>query len=215
MKNLNKKTLLAASVASLISVNTFALDDNATLIVTFDHPQSIAIGDGSTSVSSATVSSDTGGVTATTWKVTSNNAVTIQFTGSSFDTSGAGITTPILAKQEVDAKDALISGAYDQLTTKYGVQLQGHSSVENAANTEAWGGGSAPTGTPATLVSNLTSDASVTKTFGAVMPSDAGEFTYTLYTAGTGDASATQSGDYKATVVTVITADEKDGVSGN
>jgi hypothetical protein len=47
------------------------------------------------------------------------------------------------------------------------------------------------------------------------MPSDAGEFTYTLYTAGTGDSSSTQSGDYKATVVTVITADEKDGVSGN
>jgi hypothetical protein len=210
MKNLNTKTLLAASVATLISVNTFALEDDATLTVTFDHPQSIAIGDGDTT-SSATVSSNTGGVTATTWKVTSNNAVTIQFTGTSFDTSGDSITTPILAKQEVDAKDQLISGAYDQLTTKYGVKLQGHSSVENAANTESWGGGAAPTGAPSTLVSNLTSDASVTNTFGAVMPSDAGEFTYTLYTAGTGDASATQSGDYKATVVTVITADEKDG----
>jgi len=212
MKNLNKKTLLAASVASLISVNTFALDDDATLTVTFDHPQSIAIGDGETNVSSATVSSDTGGVTATTWKVTSNNAVTIQFTGSSYDTAGVVITTPILAKQEVNAKDAFITGAYDQLTTKYGVQLQGQSSVENTANAVVWGGGSSPTGTPSTLVSNLTSDASVTKTFGAVMPSDAGEFTYTLYTAGTGDSSATQSGDYQATVVTVITADEKDGI---
>jgi len=212
MKNLNTKTLLAASVATLISVNTFAvLDDNATLTVTFDHPQSIAIGDGDTTVSSATVSSDTGGVTATTWKVTSNNAVTIQFTGASFDTAGLPITTPILAKQEVDAKDALITNAYDQLTTKYGVQLQGQSSVENAENAVAWGGGAAPTGTPTSLVSNLTSSTSVTKTFGAVMPSDSGEFTYTLYTAGTGDASATQSGDYKATVVTVITADEKTG----
>ena len=212
MKNLNTKTLLAASVASLISVNTFALNDDATLTVTFDHPQSIAIGDGETNVSSATVSSDTGGVTATTWKVTSNNAVTIQFTGSSYDTAGVVITTPILAKQEVNAKDTFITGAYDQLTTKYGVQLQGQSSVENTANAVVWGGGSTPTGTPATLVSNLTSDASVTKTFGAVMPSDAGEFTYTLYTAGTGDTSATQSGDYQATVVTVITADEKDGI---
>jgi len=212
MKNLNTKTLLAASVASLISVNTFALNDDATLTVTFDHPQSIAIGDGETNVSSATVSSDTGGVTATTWKVTSNNAVTIQFTGTSYDTAGVVITTPILAKQEVNAKDTFITGAYDQLTTKYGVQLQGQSSVENTANAIVWGGGSTPTGTPATLVSNLTSDASVTKTFGAVMPSDAGEFTYTLYTAGTGDTSATQSGDYQATVVTVITADEKDGI---
>jgi len=212
MKNLNTKTLLAASVASLISVNTFALNDDATLTVTFDHPQSIAIGDGETNVSSATVSSDTGGVTATTWKVTSNNAVTIQFTGTSYDTAGVVITTPILAKQEVNAKDTFITGAYDQLTTKYGVQLQGQSSVENTANAVVWGGGSTPTGTPATLVSNLTSDASVTKTFGAVMPSDAGEFTYTLYTAGTGDTSATQSGDYQATVVTVITADEKDGI---
>ncbi len=212
MKNLNTKTLLAASVATLISINTFAVDGDTekTLTVTFDHPQSIAIGDGDTTVSTATVSSATGGTTSTTWKVTSNNAVTIQFTGSSYDIAGNAISTPILAKQEVNAKDAFIESQYDQLTTKYGVTLAGHSSV--ATDTAEWGGGASPEGAPATLVSNDTSTVSVTNTFGAVMPSDAGEFTYTLYTAGTGDTSATQSGDYQATVVTVITADEKDGI---
>jgi hypothetical protein len=212
MKNLNTKTLLAASVASLISINTFAVDADTqkTLTVTFDHPQSIAIGDGETNVSTATVSSATGGTTATTWKVTSNNAVTIQFTGSSYDIAGNDIATPILAKQEVNASDEFITSQYDQLTTKYGVQLNGHSSV--ATDTSAWGGGAVPTGLPTTLVSNELSEASVTNVFGAVMPSDEGIFTYTLYTAGTGDTSATQSGDYQATVVTVITADEKDGI---
>ncbi|MCS5588588.1 MAG: hypothetical protein NZ824_01325 [Candidatus Thioglobus sp.] len=212
MKNLNTKTLLAASIASLISVNTFAIDGDTekALTVTFDHPQSIAIADGTTSAQSNATSSNTGDITSTTWKVTSNNAVTVAFTGSSHDTSGTAIVVPILAKQEVNAKDGLISGAYDQLTTAYGVKIQGHSSVENATDTIEWGGGAAPTGLPTTLVNNADA-AGVTKTFGAIMPSDIGEFTYTLYTEGKGDAATTQSGDYQAVVVTTITADEKDG----
>ena len=57
---------------------------------------------------------------------------------------------------------------------------------------------------------------SVTTTlnFGAIMTSDSGSFTLTLSTKGSGDVSATQSGDYTATVTTTVTAAEKDGSLG-
>jgi len=222
MKNLNTKNLLAASIASLISVNTFAVPDDVdkTLTVTFTHPQSVAIND-ATSTSTATAAANSGGTgTQTSWKVTSNNAVKIKFTGSSYDTGGTDITTPVLAKQEVDAKNAFIGSAYDQLTTEYGVVITDSSSTQN--DTTTWGGGATPkgqsgtdanaygVGTPGNLVS-ATGANGPTTTFGAIMPQDDGTFTYTLYTKGTGDTSTTQSGNYSAIITTTITAEEKTG----
>lgn len=220
MKNLNTKNLLAASIASLISVNTFATvpaDVDQALTVTFTHPQSVAI-DTATG-SSATASANTGAATATTWAVQSNNAVKVKFSGTSYNTSGGSTTTPILAKQEVNAKNEKISGAYDQLTTEFGVVLTGTSSTEK--DTTTWGGGANPTGesqpdgvgTPTNLI-NSTGVVGPTESFGAVMPADDGTFTYTLYTKGTGDTSSTQSGAYEAVITTTITAEEKDGSAG-
>jgi hypothetical protein len=225
MKNLNTKTLLAASVAALISVNTFAVDDvNATLTVTFAHPQSVAINDASTTTSTTTASADSGGTgTATTWKVTSNNAVKIKFSGASYNTTGGTLTVPILAKQEVNASDKFVAGAYDQLTTEFGIVVTDSSSTQNGVT--SWGGGATPkgasgadttaygVGTPTNLVS-ATGTNGPTTTFGAIMPKDDGTFTYTLYTKGTGDTSTTQSGSYTATITTTITAEEKDGSAG-
>lgn len=214
MKKINtKNTLLAASIAVLFNANSFAASDQSKVLeVTFSHPQSIAIND-ATTTSTASASANTGGSgTQTSWKVTSNNAVKIKFTGASKDTSGGDITTPVLAKQEVDAKNSFITGQYDQLTTEYGVVVSGSSSTEK--DTVSWGGGSTPAaankGTPGNLVSSGGQDGP-TETFGAIMPDDNGEFTYTLYTKGTGDSSSTQSGNYKATITTTITAEEKLG----
>ncbi|MCS5588399.1 MAG: hypothetical protein NZ824_00355 [Candidatus Thioglobus sp.] len=219
MKNLNTKNLLAASVASLITVNTFATpaDVDKALTVTFTHPQSVAIE--TAAGSDATASANTGAATATTWKVNSNNAVKVKFTGTSYNTSGGSTSTPILAKQEVNAKNKKISGAYDQLTTEFGVVLTGTSSTEK--DTVSWGGGANPTGeststgvgTPTNLI-NTAGNVGPTETFGAVMPADDGTFTYTLYTKGTGDTSSTQSGAYSAVITTTITAQEKDGSAG-
>ena len=217
MKNLNTKTLLAASIASLITANTFATvpaDVDKSLTVTFTHPQSVSI-DTATG-SSTTASANTGVATATTWAVTSNNAVKVKFTGTSYNTSGGSTTTPILAKQEVNASNERISGQYDQLTTEFGVVLTGTSSTEKTVTT--WGGGANPTGSTATdgvgTPLNLINDSGAngpTESFGAVMPADDGTFTYTLYTKGTGDTSSTQSGAYTAVITTTITAVEKDG----
>ena len=220
MKNLNTKTLLAASIATLINVNAFAVDDvSSVLTVTFDHPQSVAIGD-ATNVSTATVSADTGGSAAVTqWEVTSNNAVTLAFTGTSFDNSGNEILTPILAKQEVDATDHLVTNQYDQLTTEYGVTLLNTGSTQNGLTEWASGASTAGEltengkGTPANLVSSSSANGP-TQTFGAIMPTDEGTFTYSLYTKGTGDLSTTQSGNYTATITTTVTANELLGAAG-
>jgi len=220
MKNLNSKTLLAASIATLINVNAFAVENvSSVLVVTFDHPQSVAIND-ATDTSTATVSADTGGSAATTtWKVTSNNAVKLQFSGTSYTTSGTPINTPILAKQEVNASDQLVTGQYDQLTTEFGVILTDTGSTEKGVT--SWAGGASTTGeltdlgvgTPSNLVS-ATAVGGPTKTFGAIMPKDDGTFTYSLYTKGTGDSSTTQSGNYTATITTTITAEELTGAQG-
>jgi hypothetical protein len=220
MKHLNTKTLLAASVAALISVNSTAEEVNKQLTVTFVHPQSVAIDD-ATATSTATAQADSGGTgTATTWKVTSNNAVKVKFTGTSFTEGGTGMDTPILAKQEVNASNIYITGAYDQLLTEYGVVITNSSSTENSTTT--WGGGATPkgasgtdaaaygVGTPTNLVS-VDSINGPTRTFGAIMGQDDGTFSYTLYTKGTGDQSSTQSGSYTAIITTTITAEEKTG----
>jgi len=221
MKNLNSKTLLAASIATLINVNAFAVDPvSSVLVVTFDHPQSVAIND-ATDTSTATVTADTGGSAATTtWKVTSNNAVKLQFTGTSYTTSGTVINTPILAKQEVNASDQLVTGQYDQLTTEFGVILTDTGSTEKGVT--SWAGGASTTGELTTAgvgtPSNLVSASAVggpTQTFGAIMPKDDGTFTYSLYTKGTGDSSTTQSGNYTATITTTITAEELTGAAGS
>ena len=208
MKNLNTKTLLATSVAALLSFNALAATPvDKTLTVTFDHPQSVAIGDGT-----ATATTATGNNVSTTWEVTSNNAVVISFTGASKATDGKPITTPVLAKQEVDAKDTFITNQWDQLTTTYGVAISDLGKTGSTQNDKVeWGGAGTPTGTPDSLVAGAATAGGLTKTLGAIMPKDNGKFKYTLYTKGTGDTSTTQSGDYTATVTTTVTAQEMDG----
>jgi|JYMV01.1.fsa_nt_gi hypothetical protein len=213
MKNLTTKKLLAASAATLIGFNTFAVDDVPnTTVVTFNHPQSISISDPADAA--ITASADT---SSTVWTINSNNAVKVVFSGKSYDVDGTAILVPILAKQESDAKDLLIAKQYDQLVTLYGLEISGHHSVENGTNSIWQGGSSAPAGTPTNLVGGAETSAtnSATNHFGAIMPSDTGTFTLKLSTLGTGDVSATQSGDYTATVTTTIIADEQTGAASN
>jgi hypothetical protein len=202
MKNLNTKTLLAASVATLITVNTFAADADS-VTVTFDHPQSIAI-----SNATNTLNASSGTVTTTTWEVTSNNAVELGFTGSSVDAAGAPVAQPIFTKQEVDARGANLT-TYDHLTTTYGIEISGASSIETGDDKTVWGTSSTATGTPSDLVAAGTTATSATAMFKAIMPSDTGTFNVILSSKGVGDTSSTQSGNYTAVVTTTLTASEK------
>jgi hypothetical protein len=202
MKNLNTKTLLAASVATLISVNTFAVDEDS-VTVTFDHPQSIAI-----SNATNTLNASSGTVTTTTWEVTSNNAVELGFTGSSLDADGGPVDQPIFTKREVDARGAELT-TYDHLVTTYGIEITGSSSIETGDANTTWGSSGTATGTPSDLVATGTTSTSATAKFKAIMPSDTGTFNVILSSKGVGDTSATQSGNYEAIVTTTLTASEK------
>jgi hypothetical protein len=202
MKNLNTKTLLAASVATLISVNTFAVDlDSVT--VTFDHPQSIAI-----SNATNTLNATSGTVTTTTWEVTSNNAVELGFSGTSKNETGGTVAQPIFAKQEVDARGAELT-TYDHLVTTYGIQITNAGSIETGDDKTTWGTASTATGTPSDLVAAKSTTTSATAMFKAIMPNDTGKFNVILSSKGVGDTSATQSGNYEAIVTTTLTAAEK------
>ena len=202
MKNLNTKTLLAASVATLISVNTFAVDVDS-VTVTFDHPQSIAI-----SNATNTLNASSGTVTTTTWEVTSNNAVELGFSGSSVDAAGAPVAQPIFTKREVDARGAELT-TYDHLVTTYGIEITGSSSIETGDANTKWGSSDTATGTPSDLVAAKTTTTSATAMFKAIMPSDTGTFKVVLSSKGVGDTSSTQSGNYTAIVTTTLTASEK------
>jgi hypothetical protein len=202
MKNLNTKTLLAASVASLITVNTFAVDVDS-VTVTFDHPQSIAI-----SNATNTVNATSGTVTTTTWEITSNNAVELGFTGSSLDADGNNLDQPIFTKREVDASGTELA-TYDHLVTTYGIEITGSSSIETGNDNTIWGSSETATGTPSDLVATGTTSTSATAAFKAIMPSDTGTFNVILSSKGVGDSSSTQSGNYEAIVTTTLTASEK------
>ena len=202
MKHLNKKTLLAASVASLITVNTFAVDVDS-VTVTFDHPQSIAI-----SNATNTLNAESGTVTVTTWEVTSNNAVELGFSGSSVDAAGAPVPQPIFTKQEVDARGTALT-TYAHLVTTFGIEITGSSSIETGDANTKWGSSNTATGTPSDLVAAGTTSTSATAAFKAIMPSDTGTFNVILSSKGVGDTSSTQSGNYEAIVTTTLTASEK------
>jgi len=203
MKNLNTKTLLAASIASLITVNASSATLTDATIMKFDHPQSIAISD-----ATDTLNGNTTSVAQTTWTVTSNNAVELLFTGSSKDATGGNVDEPIFHKQEVDARGAPLS-TYDHLTTSFGVVISGAQSIETNDGNTTWGSGATAASTPANLVGTADSADTARHYYKAIMPNDAGTFTLDLYAKGTGNASSTQSGDYTATVTTTLVASEK------
>jgi hypothetical protein len=202
MKNLNTKTLLAASVATLISVNTFAVEADS-VTVTFDHPQSIAI-----SNATNTLNASSGDVTTTTWRITSNNAVELGFSGTSKSATGDTVNQPIFTKQEVDARGGVLT-TYDHLVTTYGIEITGSSSIETGDANTKWGSSETATGTPSDLVAAKETGTSATAMFKAIMPSDTGEFDVILSSKGVGDTSSTQSGNYTAIVTTTLTASEK------
>ncbi|SFV83589.1 hypothetical protein MNB_SUP05-7-537 [hydrothermal vent metagenome] len=74
---------------------------------------------------------------------------------------------------------------------------------------KTWKDGAIPTATPSQLVLATAATGSPASHYGAIMPSDAGKFTMTLYSKGEGNADSTQSGIYSTTLTAVITADEK------
>ena len=205
MKNNIKLSLLTAAAVTAITLsssNVFS-EETDSVVISFDHPQSISV-----SAPNNTVETASGGLIQTVWTITSNNAVGIAFSGKSASlTSAGGYNYPVFYKAEVDATGAVIPGRFDHLATTYGVEIAGYDSFAGSSN--AWKSGATPTGTPIDLVTARETLNSPGKHFEAIMPSDDGLFDLKLFSQGIGDASTTQSGDYQITVTATITAEEQ------
>ncbi len=197
-------------MALIASQLSYALTQEDSVVISFDHPQSISV---STSFNSS--DNSTYDIGETQWTVTSNNAVKVNFTGTSKDDDGTTYNAPRFHKQEVDASGVLITNRYDHLDTKFGLVISGADSIANEESRtnqdsiRTWKSGSNPSATPNQLIAGLTDTESPNTYWGSIMPNDDGEFTMTLHSKGSGDRSTTQSGIYSTELTAVITADEK------
>ena len=194
----------------LSSTSVFGIVQDA-VVIEFKHPQTIAV-----DMPQNTLGSASGSVAATIWTITSNNAVGINFTGNSptADSGTTRLTYPVFSKQEVDASGTEITDRYDHLVTTYGIFIDGTDSIANEstrgdAAIKTYQGGIVPTASPTQLVEATTIAGSPFSHYGAIMPSDAGQFQMTLYSKGIGNQDTTQSGVYSTTVTAVITAEEQ------
>ena len=226
MKNTNKNYLLTAAIsAALLNSTSVLAAETDSVVIGTDHPQTISV-----SAPASTFEQASGTVSNTAWTITSNNAVGLNFTGTSPSATVAGAQDyPQFYKREVDADGNLLTGEYDHLTTLFGAVLSGVQSIANQTTESGgtpttaeltWEGGTTPTGEPNELVAAL--DAAVDgvdgpdKKFGSVMPRDSdGTFTITLTSKGTGDVATTQSGDYKISVTLTVTGEEKGDVDAS
>jgi len=149
----------------------------------------------------------------TTWVVKSNNAVTIDFSGTSPE-DDVITNIPRFYKQKVNAKNQLITNQYDYLDTKFGAMLVNIDSIEkgsisltqSAIKYSTWGGGLSPN-TSSELLIDKTNALSPNGYWGAIMPSDTNDCILTLYSKGTGDVTS-QSGIYTLYLILNVTARE-------
>ena len=239
MKNLNIASAIALTTSVLFSGSVLAelgavdelgtitnvdIDENDIVILGFNHPQSLAV-----SSPNNVTERESNGIINRTWHVVSNNAVTIEMTGSHKDAGGVIVETPTFFKQEVKADGTLLADRYDHLVTTFGATISGYNDITGTAK---YGSGSVAddqavgtslqtdgtlatttdyasvlTGKPADLVG--TGGTTLNGTFGTIMPSDDGRFKMTLSAKGIGDVATTQSGDYQVTVVAQFMANEQ------
>ena len=184
---------------------SFAVGLDEVMVLAADHAQSITI---EPPINYDSLSSDDSLMRNTVWTIKSNNAVTIDFSGSSPEGSEA-TNIPRFYKQKVDAKDRLIYEKYDYLDTRFGANLDNIDSTERGSTSfgrSTWGGGDSPN-TSSELLIDKTNSLSPNGYWGAIMPSDANDFSLTLYSKGTGNVS-TQSGIYTLYLSLHVTAEE-------
>ena len=200
MASVKLQKLFLAGLISVISSASFADVEQVTL--NSQHLQTLVVelasSDDDLSVTNTVVR-------ATTWKITSNNAITIDFSGASPEDNEI-VEIPRFYKQEVDAKNNYITGQYDYLETLFGIKIDNIDSTATM-NGNIWGGGSSALNTPELLTEKL-NYLSPHGHWGSIMPSDQGDFSLTLYSKGSVVDSA-QSGRYTMNVTLIVSANEQ------
>ena len=200
MASVKLQKLFLAGLISVISSASFADVEQVTL--NSQHLQTLVV---ELASSDDDLSMTNTVVRATTWKITSNNAITIDFSGASPEDNEI-VEIPRFYKQEVDAKNNYITGQYDYLETLFGIKIDNIDSTATM-NGNIWGGGSSALNTPELLTEKL-NDLSPHGHWGSIMPSDQGDFSLTLYSKGSVVDSA-QSGRYTMNVTLIVSANEQ------
>ena len=203
MASVKLQKLFLAGLISVISSASFADVEQVTL--NSQHLQTLVV---ELASSDDDLSMTNTVVRATTWKITSNNAITIDFSGASPEDNEI-VEIPRFYKQEVDAKNNYITGQYDYLETLFGIKID---NIDSTARTpfiadNTWEGGSSALGSPELLTDKL-HYLSPHGHWGSIMPSDQGDFSLTLYSKGSVVDSA-QSGRYTMNVTLIVSANEQ------
>ncbi len=194
--------LLLAGLISVTSSGSFA--DSEQITLNSQHLQTLTVELASSDNDLSMINTI---LKTTTWKIRSNNAITIDFSGVSPEESEREISEiPRFYKQDVDAKDNYIVGQYDYLDTKFGIKIANFDSTATMRG-DIWGGGSLPSGSPE-LLTEQSNNLSPNGYWGPIMPSDTGDFNLTLYSKGSVVDSA-QSGRYTMNVTLHVAANEQ------
>ncbi|MCS5551195.1 MAG: hypothetical protein NZ811_06725 [Gammaproteobacteria bacterium] len=224
---MKSRYLLLASSIAIINFSSFAAVNEIDFETT--HPQILSL----STPENNDVTLPNGIIRTTKWRVNSNNAVEVSFSGvSPFEDLITSQNLPIFYKQEVDARGNLVAGEYDYLTTNFGVMISDYDSTGKSSNyifnndlglISLWGGGelsfsdqnedgvidgafvSGFSGTPL----NLVNDSTPNQMWGVIMPNDEGHFFLSLHSKGSVESIGTQSGRYSMTVFLNISANEQ------
>ena len=184
---------------------SFAVGLDEVMVLAAEHSQTITI---ETPINYDSLLSDDSLIRNTVWTIKSNNAVTIDFSGTSPE--GDEVTNiPRFYKQKVNAKNQFITEKYDYLDTKFGATLTNIDSTERGSTSfgqSTWGEGDRPNASSELLI-DKTNSLSPNGYWGAIMPSDANDFALTLYSKGVGNISS-QSGIYTLYLSLHVTAEE-------
>jgi hypothetical protein len=151
MASVKLQKLFLAGLISVISSASLADVEQVTL--NSQHLQTLVV---ELASSSDDLSMTNTVVRTTTWKITSNNAITIDFSGASPEDNEI-VEIPRFYKQEVDAKNNYITGQYDYLETLFGIKID---NIDSTARTpfiadNTWEGGSSALGSPELLTDKL------------------------------------------------------------
>ena len=194
--------LLLAGLISVTSSGSFA--DSEQITLNSQHLQTLTVELASSDNDLSMINTI---LKTTTWKIRSNNAITIDFSGVSPEESEREISEiPRFYKQDVDAKDNYIVGQYDYLDTKFGITIDNFDSTATMRG-DIWEGGSLTSGSPE-LLTEKSNNLSPNGYWGSIMPNDTGDFNLTLYSKGSVIDSA-QSGRYTMNVTLHIAANEQ------
>jgi len=211
---LNVMAIVMALGMVFMAGNVWAANsDEASASLTFelDNPPHITVASDGDVIETAMDQDGFGNskLVSTSWTVGCNNAFEIEFSDTTcLNTSGVSLGEPTFYKQDVDAQGATIASKYDNLDTKFAIEIT-NIDGDSGITSSTWGTKTEPEKSPTHLVLGHALENSPYDTIGPIMTADAtGVATVGIYTKATA-TQQDQSGDYDMAVTLTVTVEEK------